>query len=91
VDSLQARVESCEQSNSDLTPTEHCCRTFNWEFVERVTKYRETDGAAVFAQVHIATSSIRIHHCIMLPCALLLGFQAHQTQCRSADTVLLLL
>uniref|UniRef100_A0A383VNF6 Nudix hydrolase domain-containing protein n=1 Tax=Tetradesmus obliquus TaxID=3088 RepID=A0A383VNF6_TETOB len=26
-------------------------REYNWEYVERVTKYRETDGVAVFARV----------------------------------------
>jgi hypothetical protein len=31
-------------------PTLHN-RIFNWESVERVSKYRETDGAAVFATV----------------------------------------
>jgi hypothetical protein len=33
------------------------CREYDWEYVERVSKYRETDGVGVFARVSAPCAS----------------------------------
>jgi hypothetical protein len=72
--------------------TGHRCRAFNWEFVERVTKYRETDGAAVFAQVRITSSSVSscllVSYVLLEHCAVS-AYLDSLDACRCADPVLL--